>query len=143
MRQRVVIAMAMANDPDMIIADEPTTALDVTIQAQVLEALRAARDETQAALILITHDLGVVAGMADRVMVMYAGRPVEIGVRRTTIFYQPRMPYTLGLLGSLPRLDADEPRSAAADPGSPAVAAQHAARLPVRARGARWPRALR
>ena len=79
MRQRVVIAMAMANDPKVIIADEPTTALDVTIQAQVLEALKAARDQAQASLILITHDLGVVAGMADRVMVMYAGKPVETG----------------------------------------------------------------
>ena len=82
MRQRVVIAIAMANDPDVIIADEPTTALDVTIQAQVLEALRAAREQTGASMILITHDLGVVAGMADRVMVMYAGKPVETGAGR-------------------------------------------------------------
>jgi peptide/nickel transport system ATP-binding protein len=105
MRQRVVIAMAMANDPDVIIADEPTTALDVTVQAQILEALEKAQEETQAAIILITHDLGVVAGVADRVLVMYAGKPVEIGTV-DEIYYSPRMPYTLGLLGSLPRLDA-------------------------------------
>jgi oligopeptide/dipeptide ABC transporter ATP-binding protein len=104
MRQRVVIAIAMANDPDLIIADEPTTALDVTVQAQVLEALEAARQETGAALVLITHDLGVIAGHADRVNVMYAGKLVETGTV-DEIFYQPRMPYTLGLLGSLPRID--------------------------------------
>jgi len=106
MRQRVVIAIAMANSPDVIIADEPTTALDVTVQAQVLESLRAAQRETGAAMVLITHDLGVVAGQADRVLVMYAGKPVEIG-GVDDIYYNPRMPYTLGLLGSLPRLDAD------------------------------------
>ncbi len=105
MRQRVVIAIAMANNPDIIIADEPTTALDVTVQAQVLEALRAAQRETGAAMVLITHDLGVVAGQADRVLVMYAGKPVEIG-SVDDIYYTPRMPYTLGLLGSLPRLDS-------------------------------------
>jgi oligopeptide/dipeptide ABC transporter ATP-binding protein len=104
MRQRVVIAIAMANDPDVIIADEPTTALDVTVQAQVLEALEAARDATDAALILITHDLGVIAGHASRVCVMYAGKLVETGTTED-VFYRPRMPYTLGLLGSLPRLD--------------------------------------
>ncbi|MBR7827983.1 ABC transporter ATP-binding protein [Actinospica sp. MGRD01-02] len=106
MRQRVVIAIAMANNPDVIIADEPTTALDVTVQAQVLESLRTAQQETGAAMVLITHDLGVVAGQADRVLVMYAGKPVEIGTV-DDIYYNPRMPYTLGLLGSLPRLDAD------------------------------------
>ncbi|MGW8529261.1 MULTISPECIES: ABC transporter ATP-binding protein [Nocardiopsidaceae] len=104
MRQRVVIAIAMANDPDVIIADEPTTALDVTVQAQVLEALEAARRETGAALVLITHDLGVVAGHVDRVAVMYAGRLVETGTVED-VFYRPRMPYALGLLGSVPRLD--------------------------------------
>jgi len=104
MRQRVVIAIAMANNPDVIIADEPTTALDVTVQAQVLEALEAARAETGAALILITHDLGVIAGHADRVCVMYAGKLVEKGTVED-VFYQPRMPYTLGLIGSLPRVD--------------------------------------
>jgi oligopeptide/dipeptide ABC transporter ATP-binding protein len=104
MRQRAVIAIAMANSPEVIIADEPTTALDVTVQAQVLETLKTAREETGAAMILITHDLGIVAGQADRVLVMYAGRAVEVGTVED-IFYAPRMPYTLGLLGSLPRLD--------------------------------------
>jgi len=104
MRQRIVIAIAMANNPDVIIADEPTTALDVTVQAQVLEALEAARAETGAALVLITHDLGVIAGHAERVCVMYAGKLVETGGVED-VFYRPRMPYTLGLLGSLPRLD--------------------------------------
>jgi len=118
MRQRVVIAIAMANDPDVMIADEPTTALDVTIQAQILEALRAAKKETQASLILITHDLGVVAGMADRVMVMYAGKPVETAPV-DAIFYESRMPYTLGLLGSLPRMDARDPVPLRPIPGSP------------------------
>ncbi len=107
MRQRAVIAIGIANDPDVIIADEPTTALDVTIQAQVLETLAKAQDETGAAMVLITHDLGVVAGHADRVVVMYAGRPVETGTV-DEIYYSPRMPYTVGLLGSLPRLDARE-----------------------------------
>jgi peptide/nickel transport system ATP-binding protein len=109
MRQRVVIAIAMANDPDVIIADEPTTALDVTVQAQVLEALETARAATGAALVLITHDLGIIAGHADRVCVMYAGRLVEAGTVEE-IFYSPRMPYTLGLLGSLPRMDEDRPQ---------------------------------
>ena len=118
MRQRVVIAIAMANDPDVIIADEPTTALDVTIQAQVLEALRAAREQTGASMILITHDLGIVAGMADRVMVMYAGKPVETGPV-DEIFFRSQMPYTLGLLGSLPRLDADSSAPLRPIPGVP------------------------
>jgi peptide/nickel transport system ATP-binding protein len=104
MRQRVMIAMAIANDPDVIIADEPTTALDVTIQAQVLEVLKTAQKETGAAIIMITHDLGIVAGTAERVVVMYAGRPVEQG-SVDDIFYRPRMPYTIGLLGTVPRLD--------------------------------------
>jgi peptide/nickel transport system ATP-binding protein len=120
MRQRVVIAIAMACDPDVIIADEPTTALDVTIQAQVLDALRAARDRTGASLLLITHDLGVVAGMADRVLVMYAGKAVESGTA-DAVFYASRMPYTIGLLGSLPRVDPGSgPRAALRPiPGSP------------------------
>jgi peptide/nickel transport system ATP-binding protein len=109
MRQRVVIAIAMANNPDVIIADEPTTALDVTVQAQILEALLAAQQETGAAMVLITHDLGVIAGQADRVQVMYAGKAVESGTV-DEIFYTPRMPYTLGLLGSLPRLDVKTDR---------------------------------
>jgi peptide/nickel transport system ATP-binding protein len=103
MRQRVVIAIAMANGPDVIIADEPTTALDVTVQAQVLEALETARIESGAAMVLITHDLGIVAGHADRVAVMYAGKIIEYG-SADEVFYAPRMPYTVGLLGSLPRL---------------------------------------
>ena len=105
MRQRVMIAMAIANNPDVIVADEPTTALDVTIQAQVLEVLERAQEATGAAIVMITHDLGVIAGFADRVMVMYAGKPVETG-SVDDVFYRPRMPYTLGLLGSLPRADA-------------------------------------
>jgi glutathione transport system ATP-binding protein len=105
MRQRVVIAMAIACDPDLIIADEPTTALDVTVQAQVLDVLRTARDVTGAGVVLITHDLGVVAGFADRVMVMYAGRAVETGPT-DAVYAHPRMPYTLGLLRAVPRLDA-------------------------------------
>ncbi|MFK7857123.1 MAG: dipeptide ABC transporter ATP-binding protein [Granulosicoccus sp.] len=100
MRQRVLIAMAMANDPDVIIADEPTTALDVTIQAQVLDVLQTACQEANAALVLITHDLGVVARVADRALVMYAGRVVEQADTRS-LFYKSRMPYTMGLLGSL------------------------------------------
>ncbi|QUQ68916.1 dipeptide ABC transporter ATP-binding protein [Kutzneria sp. CA-103260] len=107
MRQRAVIAMAIANDPDLIIADEPTTALDVTVQAQVLEVLKTAKEVTGAGIVIITHDLGVVAGFADRLMVMYAGRAVESG-HVNEVYQQPRMPYTLGLLGSLPRLDAAE-----------------------------------
>ncbi|MDQ1439243.1 MAG: peptide/nickel transport system ATP-binding protein [Acidimicrobiaceae bacterium] len=104
MRQRAMIAMAISNDPDVLIADEPTTALDVTIQAQVLEVIERVQDRTNSAIILITHDLGVVAGVADRVMVMYAGRPAEIGTV-DEIFYETRHPYTLGLMASLPRLD--------------------------------------
>ena len=118
MRQRVMIAMAMANDPDVIIADEPTTALDVTIQAQILEVLKTAQQATGAAIVVITHDLGVIAGFADRVMVMYAGRPVEAG-GVDDLFYRPRMPYTLGLLGSLPRLDATEREPLTPLEGSP------------------------
>jgi peptide/nickel transport system ATP-binding protein len=104
MRQRVMIAMAIANDPDVLIADEPTTALDVTIQAQVLELLDTARQLTNAGTIMITHDLGVVAGMADRIVVMYAGKAVESGPV-LPVYADPRMPYTIGLLGSVPRLD--------------------------------------
>ncbi|MFD9691433.1 dipeptide ABC transporter ATP-binding protein [Kitasatospora sp. NPDC059088] len=104
MRQRAMIAMAIANQPDILLADEPTTALDVTIQAQVLDVLRTARQETGAALVLVSHDLGVIAGAADRVAVMYAGRVVETaGVDE--LFAAPRHPYTLGLIGALPRLD--------------------------------------
>ncbi len=104
MRQRAMIAMAISNDPDLLIADEPTTALDVTIQAQVLDVLERIQDRTQSSIMLITHDLGVVAGVADRVIVMYAGRHVEVG-SVDQIFYEPRHPYAEGLLASLPRLD--------------------------------------
>ncbi|KOX24209.1 ABC transporter ATP-binding protein [Nocardiopsis sp. NRRL B-16309] len=106
MRQRVMIAMAMANHPDVIICDEPTTALDVTIQAQILDLLRTARRETGAAIVMITHDLGVVAGFVDRVLVMYAGRAVETG-GVDQIYHGSRMPYTMGLLGAVPRVDAE------------------------------------
>jgi oligopeptide transport system ATP-binding protein len=106
MRQRVMIAMALACRPKLIIADEPTTALDVTVQAQILELLKALTRETRAALILITHDLGVVARYADRVSVMYAGRVVETGPARA-IYETPRHPYTVGLMASVPRLDED------------------------------------
>jgi peptide/nickel transport system ATP-binding protein len=101
MRQRAVIAMSIINDPELIIADEPTTALDVTVQAQILETLIRIKDETNAAVIMITHDLGVVAGMVDRVQVMYGGTVVESGVVEE-VFAAPRMPYTIGLLGSIP-----------------------------------------
>ncbi len=106
MRQRAMIAMAIANEPDLLIADEPTTALDVTVQAQVLEVLERIQDRTESSILLITHDLGVVAGVADRVMVMYAGRDVELG-SVDELFYDPRHPYTRGLLDSLPRLDQE------------------------------------
>lgn len=104
MRQRVVIAMAVANEPSLIIADEPTTALDVTVQAQILQVLQDVQARTGAAIMLITHDLGVVAGVADRVLVMYAGNRVEEGSVEQA-FYEPAHPYTRGLLASLPRMD--------------------------------------
>ena len=107
MRQRAMIAMAIANQPSVLIADEPTTALDVTIQAQILEVLKKAQDETHAATILITHDLGLIAELADRVVVMYAGKVVELGDVKT-IFASPRHPYTVGLMDSLPRLGGDD-----------------------------------
>jgi oligopeptide transport system ATP-binding protein len=107
MRQRAMIAMAVANEPSVLIADEPTTALDVTIQAQILEVLKKAQEETHAATILITHDLGLIAELADRVIVMYAGKVVELGDVHT-IFNTPRNPYTVGLMDSLPKLTAEE-----------------------------------
>src|SRR5687768_8453568 len=118
MRQRAMIAMALSCEPSLLIADEPTTALDVTIQAQILELLRRLRSELQMAVLLITHDLGVVAGFADRLAVMYAGRLVELGPTET-ILADPAHPYTVGLLHSLPRLD--RPRQEALTPieGSP------------------------
>jgi oligopeptide/dipeptide ABC transporter ATP-binding protein len=107
MRQRAMIAMSIANSPALLIADEPTTALDVTIQAQVLEVLKTVQAETEAATILITHDLGIVAELCDRVIVMYAGKIVEHGDVHT-IFQNPRHPYTIGLMDSLPKLTEDE-----------------------------------
>ncbi|MEU2366614.1 ABC transporter ATP-binding protein [Streptomyces noursei] len=121
MRQRALIAMAIANEPEVLLADEPTTALDVTVQAQVLDVLRTAQRTTGAALLLVSHDLGVIAGMADRVAVMYAGRIVESGPA-TELFATPRMPYTMGLLGAVPRLDelvADPEAGAPADATAP------------------------
>jgi oligopeptide/dipeptide ABC transporter ATP-binding protein len=102
-----MIAMAIANQPALLIADEPTTALDVTIQAQILEVLKKAQEETHAATILITHDLGLIAEMAQRVIVMYSGKIVELGDVHT-IFADPRHPYTVGLMESLPKLTVDE-----------------------------------
>ena len=118
MRQRVMIAMAIANNPDVIIADEPTTALDVTIQAQVLDILKKAQRETGAAVIFITHDLGVIAGIADDIIVMYAGRPVE-SAPVDDIFDHPAMPYTMGLLGAIPRSDRERAGRLIPIPGSP------------------------
>jgi peptide/nickel transport system ATP-binding protein/oligopeptide transport system ATP-binding protein len=109
MRQRVMIAMALACSPDLLIADEPTTALDVTVQAQVLDLLRDIQRDTGMAIVLITHDLGVVAGMADEVAVMYAGRVVE-RAPVADIFNDPQHPYTLGLLGSMPRIEQERSR---------------------------------
>ena len=105
MRQRVMIAMALACEPKLIIADEPTTALDVTVQAQILELIKGLKDRFQTAIILITHDLGVVAGQADRILVMYAGQIVETGTT-DEVLKKPSHPYTWGLLKSVPRLDA-------------------------------------
>ncbi|GFG51530.1 peptide ABC transporter ATP-binding protein [Mycolicibacterium agri] len=117
-RQRVVIAIAIANDPDLLICDEPTTALDVTVQAQILEVLKTARDVTGAGVLIITHDLGVVAEFADRALVMYAGRPVETASVRD-LYRDRRMPYTVGLLGSVPRLDAAQGARLVPIPGAP------------------------
>ncbi|ENQ3080884.1 TPA: ABC transporter ATP-binding protein [Bacillus pseudomycoides] len=117
MRQRVVIAMALACNPKLLIADEPTTALDVTIQAQILELMKDIQQKTEAAIIFITHDLGVVANVADRVAVMYAGKVVEIGTV-DEIFYNPKHPYTWGLLASMPSLEGGE-EELYAIPGTP------------------------
>ncbi len=117
-RQRVVIAIAIANDPDLLICDEPTTALDVTVQAQILDVLRTARDVTGAGVLIITHDLGVVAEFADRALVMYAGRAVETAAVGQ-LYADRRMPYTAGLLGSVPRLDAPRGARLVPIPGAP------------------------
>ena len=117
-RQRVVIAIAIANDPDLLICDEPTTALDVTVQAQILDVLKTARDVTGAGVLIITHDLGVVAEFADRALVMYAGRAVEVA-SVGDLYRDRRMPYTAGLLGSVPRLDAPQGARLVPIPGAP------------------------
>jgi len=118
MRQRVMIAMALSCSPKLLIADEPTTALDVTIQAQILEELRTLREETDAGIILVTHDLAVVADIADRVVVMYSGRVVEQGTL-DELFYDPLHPYTWGLLGSITRVDRDRSERLPAIAGLP------------------------
>jgi peptide/nickel transport system ATP-binding protein/oligopeptide transport system ATP-binding protein len=118
MRQRVMIAMALSCSPEVLIADEPTTALDVTIEAQIIDELKRLRDETNAGVVIVTHDLSVVADMADRVAVMYAGRVVEQGTL-DDLFYDPQHPYTWGLLGSITRIDGQRPRRLSAIPGMP------------------------
>jgi oligopeptide/dipeptide ABC transporter ATP-binding protein len=118
MRQRAMIALALSCNPDVVIADEPTTALDVTIQAQILALLDKLRSDFDSAVILITHDLGVVASIAHEILVMYAGRVVESGPKRE-LFYDPQMPYTWGLLGSIPRLDRPKQEKLHSITGSP------------------------
>jgi peptide/nickel transport system ATP-binding protein len=118
MRQRVMIAIALACNPSLLIADEPTTALDVTIQAQILELMKRLRRDHGSSIVLITHDMGVVADIAERVVVMYAGRVVE-EAPKATLFRDPQHPYTWGLLGSMPRVDRPRVRRLAAIPGAP------------------------
>jgi oligopeptide transport system ATP-binding protein len=118
MRQRVVIAIAIACTPKIIIADEPTTALDVTVQAQIVDLFKRLREDLRVAIIWITHDLGVVAGIADRVLVMYGGRPAELA-SVDNLYENPQHPYTLGLLGALPRLDTRESRRLVSIRGAP------------------------
>jgi len=118
MRQRAMIAMALSLSPGVLIADEPTTALDVTIQAQILEEIRTLSRESDSGVIFVTHDLGVVADIADRVVVMYSGRVVEQGTLNE-IFYDPQHPYTWGLLGSVTRMDREPPHRLPAIPGQP------------------------
>jgi oligopeptide/dipeptide ABC transporter ATP-binding protein len=118
MRQRVVIAIAIACEPQIVIADEPTTALDVTVQAQIVDLFKRLRQDLGVAIIWITHDLGVVAGIADRVLVMYGGRPAEVSPV-TDLYENPQHPYTLGLLGALPRLDMRESRRLTSIRGAP------------------------
>ncbi|HET6350742.1 MAG TPA: ABC transporter ATP-binding protein [Coriobacteriia bacterium] len=118
MRQRVMIAMALACDPDILIADEPTTALDVTIQAQILELMQELQKRTGSAIIMITHDLGVVADMADKILVMYAGKPAEVGTT-DQVFYRPMHPYTWGLMDSIPRHDVTEKEALCPIKGQP------------------------
>ncbi len=118
MRQRAMIAMALVNNPELLIADEPTTALDVTVQAQILDLIRDLQKEFGSAVIMITHDLGVVAEMADELLVMYGGRCVERGTAEK-VFYEPRHPYTWGLLGSMPRIDREQTERLIPVKGSP------------------------
>ena len=151
MRQRAMIAMALSCNPSILIADEPTTALDVTIQAQIIELIASLKDDFNSAVIMITHDLGVVADIADEILVMYAGRVVERAATRD-LFYDPQMPYTWGLLGSIPRLDRPRPERLHSIKGAPpsvinaAAGLQVPAALPARVRevhggaGAREPR---
>ena len=119
MRQRAIIAMALALNPALLIADEPTTALDVTIQAQILDLLRRLQEQHNSAIIIITHDMGVVSELADNVLVMYAGRPVESAMKRD-LFTSPKHPYTQGLMNSVPRLDRPKKERLEAIPGQPA-----------------------
>ncbi|WP_124726669.1 ABC transporter ATP-binding protein [Staphylospora marina] len=118
MRQRAMIAIALACQPKLLIADEPTTALDVTIQAQIIDLMKDLQEKTDSSIILITHDLGVVADIADRVVVMYAGKVIESGLL-DEVFYNPRHPYTWGLLGSMPRLDLSSDQELTPIPGAP------------------------
>ena len=133
MRQRVMIAMALINDPDLLIADEPTTALDVTTQAQILELMKRLQQEFDSAIIMITHNLGVVARYADRVNVMYAGEIVESG-SAVDVFKNPRMPYTVGLMASVPRLDATERVRLTTIEGQPPLLVQEIHGCPFRPR---------
>jgi peptide/nickel transport system ATP-binding protein len=133
MRQRAVIAMALSCNPSVLIADEPTTALDVTVQAQILRLLERLRSDFGSAIVLITHDIGVVAELADRVMVMYAGRVVERG-RRGDVFGNPAHPYTWGLMRSIPPLAGARPRRLAAIPGAPPSPAERPSGCPFRPR---------
>ena len=118
MRQRVMIAMALLCQPDMLVADEPTTALDVTVQAQIISLLRDLQRDNGTAIVMITHDLGVVAGLCDKVIVLYGGRVMEQGTAES-IFYQPTHPYTVGLLGAIPRLELNDDTPLVAIPGAP------------------------
>src|ERR687893_2541305 len=138
MRQRVVIAIALACDPQVLIADEPTTALDVTIQAQILELMRDLQERLGMSIVLITHDLGVVASTAHRIAVMYGGKIIETGTVRD-IFYNPQMPYTWGLLSSIPLATADRSQELIPIPGTPPDATDPPKGCPF---AARWPYAM-